>query len=153
MVMMLGLAVHILGAIVWVGGMFLAYVVLRPFAGTLEPPARLGLWRGVFQRFFPWVWLSILALLASGYGMLVLALGGFAGAGVHVHIMNLTGLIMMALFAHLYFAPWRRMQRALDAGVYAEAARRLGQIRMIVAINLALGLITSVIGASGRYWG
>jgi uncharacterized membrane protein len=153
MAMILGLTLHILGAVVWVGGMFLAYMVLRPATGTLEPPARLLLWRGVFERFFPWVWASIVALLLSGYGMLFLALGGFAGAGVHVHIMNLTGLVMMALFLHLYFAPWRRMQRALDAGDNAAAAQQLGQIRMIVAINLGLGLITSVIGASGRYWG
>jgi uncharacterized membrane protein len=151
--MIVGLALHILGAVVWVGGMFLAYVVLRPVAGSLEPPARLALWHGVFERFFPWVWASIVALLLSGYGMLFLALGGFAGAGVHVHIMNLVGLVMMALFLHLYFAPWRRMQRALDGGDNAAAARQLGQIRMIVAINLTLGLITCVIGASGRYWG
>ena len=85
--------------------------------------------------------------------MLFLALGGFAGAGVHVHVMNLLGLVMMALFLHLYFAPWRRLQRALDAGDGAAAGRQLGQIRTIVAINLVLGLITSVIGASGRYWG
>lgn len=151
--MIVGLALHILGAVVWVGGMFLAYVVLRPAADPLEPPLRLALWRGVLERFFPWVWASIVALLASGYGMLFLVLGGFAGAGVHVHVMNLTGLIMMALFLHLYFAPWRRMRRALDAGDNAAAARQLGQIRTIVAINLTLGLVTSVIGASGRYWG
>jgi uncharacterized membrane protein len=151
--MILGLTLHILGAVVWVGGMFFAYMVLRPSAGMLEPPARLTLWRGAFERFFPWVWASIVALLASGYGMLFLALGGFAGAGVHVHVMNLVGLVMTALFLHLYFAPWRRMQRALDAGDHGAAAKQLGQIRMIVAINLALGLITSVIGASGRYWG
>jgi uncharacterized membrane protein len=144
---------HILGAVVWVGGMFFAYVVLRPYAGTLEAPARLALWRGVFQKFFPWVWASILALLVSGYGMLFLALGGFAGAGIHVHIMNLTGLIMMALFAHLYFAPWKRMQRALDTGETAGAAKALGQIRVVIEINLVLGLLTCVIGASGRYWG
>jgi uncharacterized membrane protein len=151
--MILGLALHILGAVVWVGGMFLAYVVLRPAAGALEPPARLALWRGVLGRFFPWVWASIVALLLSGYGMLFLALGGFAGAGVHVHVMNLLGLVMMALFLHLYFAPWRRMQRALDAGDNTAAAQQLGQIRTIVAINLSLGLITSVVGASGRFWG
>jgi uncharacterized membrane protein len=151
--MILGLTLHVLGAVIWVGGMFLAYVVLRPVAGTLDPPARLALWRGVFERFFPWVWASIVALLLSGYGMLFLALGGFAGAGVHVHVMNLTGLVMMALFLHLYFAPWRRMRRALDASDNAAAAAQLGQIRTIVAINLSLGLITSVIGASGRYWG
>lgn len=151
--MTLGLIIHILGALVWVGGMFFAYVVLRPVAGTLEPAARLALWRGVFQKFFPWVWASILALLASGYGMLFLGLGGFAGAGIHVHVMNLVGLVMVALFVHLYYAPWRRMRQALDAGDDGEAARRLGQIRMIVAINLTLGLIICAVGASGRYWG
>jgi len=114
---------------------------------------RLDLWGQVFGQFFPWVWLSIVALLVSGYGMIFFGLGGFAGAGLHVHIMQATGLLMMALFLHLYFAPWRRMRRALDAGDYKMATTQLTQIRWIVATNLALGLITVAIGASGRYWG
>ena len=44
------LTLHILGAVVWVGGMFAAYVCLRPAAGALEPPQRLKLWRGFFAR-------------------------------------------------------------------------------------------------------
>jgi uncharacterized membrane protein len=36
---------------------------------------------------------------------------------------------------------------------WAEAGRQLGQIRMIVTINLVLGLIVVAIGSSGRYWG
>jgi uncharacterized membrane protein len=151
--MTIGLALHVLAAIVWVGGMFFAYVVLRPAAGQLEPLPRLTLWRDVFARFFPWVWASVLALLLSGYGMLLFGLGGFAGAGLHVHLMQALGLVMMALFGHLYFVPWRRLQRALEGADGAAAAGQLGQIRRIVAINLALGLITSVIGASGRFWG
>lgn len=151
--MTIGLILHILGSVIWVGGMFFAYVVLRPASGPLEGPARLHLWRGVFERFFPWVWASVAALLVSGYGMLFLGLGGFAGAGVHVHVMQLIGLIMIALFLHLFFAPWRRFRRALDADDTRGAVRQLDQIRMIVAINLALGLLTSAIGASGRYWG
>jgi uncharacterized membrane protein len=151
--MTIGIAVHVLAAIVWVGGMFFAYVVLRPAAGELEPMVRLALWRGVLGRFFPWVWASVLGLLLSGYGMLLLGLGGFAGAGLHVHLMQALGLVMMALFGHLYFVPWRRLQRALDQGEGAAAAGPLDQIRRIVAINLALGLITAAIGASGRFWG
>jgi uncharacterized membrane protein len=150
--MTIGLVVHVLGAIVWVGGMFFAYVALRPVAGEMEPGPRLVLWQGVFRRFFPWVWASVLGLLLSGYGMLFWGLGGFAGAGLHVHLMQATGLMMIALFLHLYYAPWRRLQRALEHGDQAGAAGQLGQIRRIVAINLALGLITSAIGASGRYW-
>lgn len=151
--MSLGLIVHALGAIVWVGGMFFAYVVLRPVAGQMDRPARLALWRSVLGRFLPWVWASIVALLASGYLMLFWGLGGFAGAGLHVHIMHALGWVMVLLFLHLYFAPWRRLRQALDAGDGQTAAARLNQIRMIVAINLSLGLLTSAIGASGRWWG
>lgn len=151
--MTLGLILHVLGAVVWVGGMFFAYVVLRPVAGGLEGPARLRLWRDVFARFFPWVWASVVALLVSGYGMLFLGFGGFAGAGVHVHVMQLVGLVMIALFLHLFFAPWRRFRRALDGGDGEAAAGQLGQIRAIVATNLVLGLVTSAVGASGRFWG
>ena len=151
--MTLGLILHILGSIVWVGGMFFAYMVLRPVTGEMEGPARLALWRGVFARFFPWVWASIVALLASGYWMLFLGFGGFRGAGIHIHIMHLVGLVMVLIFLHLYFAPWRRLQRALDAGDTPAAAKSLNQIRIIVATNLTLGLLVSAIGASGRYWG
>jgi uncharacterized membrane protein len=111
------------------------------------------LWRGALGRFFPWVFASVAALLLSGYLMLFWGLGGFAGAGVHVHVMQLLGWVMILLFLHLYFVPWRRLQRALDGGDPAAAGRALNQIRLIVAINLGLGLIVSAIGASGRYWG
>jgi uncharacterized membrane protein len=150
--MTVGLIVHALAAVIWVGGMFFAYMVLRPAAGALDPHARVDLWGQALGRFFPWVWASIGALLLSGYGMIFLGLGGFAGAGVHVHVMQATGLLMMALFLHLYFAPWRRLQRALAQRDREAAGRQLDQIRRIVATNLVLGLITVAIGAGGRYW-
>ena len=145
-------ALHALAAVAWVGGMFFAYMVLRPSAGALEPPLRLALWRRVFGRFFPWVWASIAVLLASGYAMLFLRFGGFKGAGLHIQVMQATGILMMLLFLHLFFAPWRRFSRAVDAGNFESAALSLNQIRRIVAINLVLGLITVAAGASGRFW-
>ena len=150
--MALLVALHILAAVIWVGGMFFAYLVLRPSAGPLEPPARLALWQRVFGRFFPWVWASIAALLISGYAMLFLHFGGFSGAAPHINVMQVTGILMIMLFLHLYFAPWRRFSRAVQAGVFADAAASLDQIRRIVAINLVLGLITVAVGASGRFW-
>jgi uncharacterized membrane protein len=145
-------AVHALAAVAWVGGMFFAYVCLRPAAGPLEPRLRLALWQRVFSRFFPWVWASIAVLLASGYAMLFLYFGGFKGAGAHIHVMQATGILMMLLFLHLFFAPWRRFSRALEAGQFDSAAQSLNQMRRIVAINLVLGLITIAAGASGRFW-
>lgn len=145
-------ALHVLAAVVWVGGMFFAYMVLRPSAGPLEPPARLALWHRVFGHFFPWVWASIAALLISGYAMLILRFGGFADAPLHIHVMQVAGILMILLFLHLYFVPWRRFADAVEAGAPAEAAASLTQIRRIVAINLVLGLITVAVGASGRFW-
>ena len=145
-------ALHLLSALVWVGGMFFAYLVLRPSAGPLEPPERLALWRRVFGRFFPWVWASIALLLATGVLMILFGFGGFETAGLYINVMMAVGIVMMLLFLHLYFAPWRRFQRALDGGNAPDAARNLDQIRRIVAINLVLGLATAVVGSSGRYW-
>ena len=81
--MALLVALHVLAAVVWVGGMFFAYMVLRPAAGPLETAERLALWHRVFGRFFPWVWACIVLLLVSGYVMLFRAFGGFAGAPLH----------------------------------------------------------------------
>jgi uncharacterized membrane protein len=150
--MALLVALHALAAVIWVGGMFFAYMVLRPSAGPLEPPLRLTLWRRVFGLFFPWVWASIVILLASGYGLVFLHFGGFAGVGVHVHIMQATGILMMLLFLHLFFGPWRRFGEAVDKQAFPLAAQKLNQIRQIVAVNLVLGLLTVVAGASGRFW-
>lgn len=150
--MVILIALHILAAVIWVGGMFFAYMVLRPSAGPLEPPTRLALWQRVFGRFFPWVWASIAILLVSGYAMLFLHFGGFAGAGLHIHVMQATGILMMLLFLHLYFAPWRSFARATGAGEWQDAATQLNRIRRIVATNLVLGLITVAVGASGRFW-
>jgi uncharacterized membrane protein len=146
------IALHVLAVVVWVGGMFFAYMVLRQSAGPLEPEARLTLWHRVFRRFFPWVWSSIVLLLASGYGMIFLYFGGFAGAGLYIHVMQGIGLVMMLLFLHLFFVPWRRFSDAVEGRRFPEAAKQLGQIRRVVAANLVLGLLTIIVGASGRFW-
>ncbi len=143
---------HVLAAMVWVGGMFFAYMVLRQSAGPLEAAARFALWHRVLGRFFPWVWACIILLLVSGYGMLFLYFGGIAGGGPHVHVMQATGIVMMLLFLHLFFVPWRRFGHAVEKDAWSDAAKQLGQIRRIVAINLALGLLTVIAGASARPW-
>jgi uncharacterized membrane protein len=146
------LALHILAATIWVGGMFFAHQVLYAAAAPLDPAIRLPLAARVLSRFFPWVWLSIAALLASGWGIVFGYFGGMAGVGVHVHLMQAIGIVMMLLFLHLFFAPWRRFRVAVVAMDFALAAKQAGQIRLIVGINLILGLVTIVVGGTGRYW-
>ena len=147
----LAITLHVLSAVIWVGGMFFAYMALRPAAGALDPPQRLALWAGVFGRFFPWVWAAVILLLLSGYWMLFGYFGGFSGSGVHIHIMHGLGLLMMLLFLHLFFAPYRRLQRAVAASDWPLAGQQLGQIRRIVGINLILGLLVVTVASGGRY--
>jgi uncharacterized membrane protein len=147
------LVLHSLSAVVWVGGMFFALFALRPATAALEPGPRLLLWSRVLERFFLWVMAAIVVLLASGYGMIFGVYAGFRGIGLHINIMQGLGIVMMLLFFHLYFAPWRRFRAAVGRQDYPAAARQLNQIRVIVTINLILGLITIAVGSSGRYWG
>ena len=150
--MALLIALHVLAVVVWVGGMFFAYVVLRQSAGPLPSETRLALWHRVFRRFFPWVWSSIVLLLASGYGMMFLYFGGFAGTGLYIQVMQGIGIVMMLLFLHLFFIPWRRFSDAVEGKQLPEAVKQLDQIRRIVAVNLVLGLLTMIVGASGPFW-
>jgi uncharacterized membrane protein len=66
--------------------------------------------------------------------------------------MQALGIVMMLIFAHVYFAPWRRFKRAVDARDRDTGARQIEQIRRFVLINTILGLIVVAIGSGGRYW-
>ena len=151
--MVIAVGLHILAAVVWVGGMFFAHMALRPAVGPLEPPQRLPLLERTLGRFFQWVWASVVVLLLSGYWMILIELGGFAAVGVYIHIMQGIGIAMMLIFLHVYFAPFRRLRTSVAAEDWPAAGAAIGVIRQMVAINLALGLVTAVIGATGRYWG
>ncbi len=92
-------SLHLLAALVWVGGMFFAWMVLRPAAATvLEAPTRLKLWLEVFPRFFYWVWAAVIVLPVTGVGMLQLNFGGFDAAPRYVNTMIGLYIVMLALF-------------------------------------------------------
>ena len=141
--------VHLLSILVWVGGMFFAYVVLRPAAvDVLEPPHRLKLWDAVFGRFFVWVWASIVLLLISGIGMITLY-GGMDHVGPHVHIMLALGIAMIAIYGHVYFAQYLKLKRFVSEQKWKEAGEMLGKIRRLVGVNLTLGILTICVAVIG----
>lgn len=144
--------IHALAAAVWVGGMVFAHQILRPAMGFLDPPQRLTLWAAVFKRFFTVVWGAVAVLLASGYHMVFAEYGGFDQAGIYIHLMHGIALVMVALFAFLYFVPYPRYKAFVAASDWQDAAGQLALIRRIVGANMVLGLITIAIGSSGRFW-
>jgi len=141
--------IHLLAALIWVGGMFFAYVVLRPAAvEVLEPPQRLSLWDNVFRRFFVWVWGTVAVLLVSGLYMIYL-FGGMAHVGSHVHIMLLSGLAMMVIYAYVFFACYVPFSLHVAKQRWKEAGGLLGKIRKLIAVNLVLGLLTVCVAVAG----
>lgn len=138
--------VHLLSIMVWVGGMVFAHFFLRPAAQALEPPERLRLLHDVLQRFFAAVAVAIVVVLGSGVWMIgrvarqAVQAGGSFAMPIDWTVMATLGLVMVAVFGHIRFALFRRLQRALGAGDWAAGGQAMASIRRWVAVNLMLGL-------------
>lgn len=141
------LALHILAVVVWVGGMFFAFFALRPAATKiLEPPKRLTLWSETFRNFFPWVWLSIILILISGFSMM----GIYSKPPLYILIMFGTGILMMLIFMLVYFVPYKRLKLAVKHDEWPEGGKQIGKIRILIGVNLVLGIVTIFIATAGK---
>ncbi|GAB6054051.1 DUF2269 family protein [Magnetospira thiophila] len=146
-------ALHALGAIIWVGGMFFAHMALRPAVLTLEPPIRLKLLNQVFPRFFAWVWVAVGTLLLTGTTIVLVDYEGFANATHSVWTMTAVGTLMAGIYVYIYMIPFQGFRAAVLAENWPVAGARMAVLRRLVGVNLILGLLTSAIGASGRFLG
>ena len=142
------LLLHLASVIVWVGGMFFAYVCLRPAAvEVLEPPLRLKLWQRVFDRFFVFVWIAVVLLPVSGTALL------WKMGWVMPHYilaMLVVGLVMIWIYVDVAVFRFSAMKRAIEAADWPAGGVALGQIRQRVGINLLLGGLIVAIVLLGR---
>ncbi len=130
---------HLAAAIFWMGGMAFMVLALRPAVTALmQPPQRLALMQAVLARFFVVVTVSIAVLLATGLWLMFEA-GAAAPPGWKA--MSAIGLVMMLIFGHIYFVPWRRLRAAVAQADWPGAGRQMGQITLLAKINLGLGWI------------
>ena len=118
------LAVHVLCAVVWVGGMFFAYVVLRPSLSVLEPIQRIALHTQVFRRFFLIVWHAMPLILLTGFAVLFGFYGGLAFVGWNVHLMMLLGLITVPMLIVGGSGAARELLNAGNAGSFHRTRRK-----------------------------
>jgi uncharacterized membrane protein len=65
--------------------------------------------------------------------------------------MTWTGYVMMLIFFHVFFAPFKRLKRAVAAEDWAAGGKSLAQIRSLVGVNLLIGLAIIAIASGGRY--
>ena len=136
-------ALHLVCAVLWVGGMFFAYVVLRPSLAAIDAPQRMLLHTQVFRKFFLVIWHAMPLILISGFVMLFVYMNGLRGAPWQIHAMLGLGLLMSAIFLAIVFGPYRQFRRTTDR---TRMAKSLDSIRKLIGVNLILGLITVIIG-------
>ena len=148
---MIAITLHLLAALIWVGGMFFAYMAMRPASQFLEPAMQLTLWSNTLKHFFPWVWFSIISILVSGFWLIAVS-GGMGDVGSHVHVMLLLGIIMILMFMHVFFAPYKKLTHSVESKDWETGARALSQIRLLIFINLTVGLFVTFIGSAGQYY-
>jgi uncharacterized membrane protein len=140
---------HVLAAILWVGGMFFAWMILRPAViAALEGPQRLKLWVQVLPRFFVWVWGAVIVLPVTGIGMIQMNFSGFDTAPRYVQVMIGLYVVMVALFIKIQSVQLPELQRAVIEEKWPEGAAALGKIRRLVGINLLVGIAVVAIAAA-----
>jgi uncharacterized membrane protein len=141
---------HLLSIVVWVGGMVFAHFFLRPALAQLEPPARLRLMHEVLGRFFRVVLVASLLTLASGIWMIgrvakqLVQSGGRFEMPLAWTLMAVLGVAMVAIFMHIRFALYRRLDRAVAGSDWPAGGAALAKIRTWVSVNLALGILVIV---------
>ncbi|MBH3431066.1 CopD family protein [Pseudomonas alkylphenolica] len=142
-------SLHVLAAVIWVGGMFFAWLILRPaMVAALQGPDRLRLWAEVFPRFFLWVWIAIAVLAISGVGLLHVRFAGFDGAPRYVQVMMGGGIAMIALFIRVHSLLLPQLRTAVQAQDWPTGAAVLGKMRRLVGINLLLGIAVTVVAST-----
>jgi uncharacterized membrane protein len=148
--MSIALALHLLGVIVWVGGMFFAHVILRVVLNEmLQPQERLPLLLRVFDRFFSWVWGAVIVILASGYWMLFSIYA--EEKAFWLSFMSGGGTLMAAIFIFIYALPYHQLSTALKEQDMPRAVAALTLIRKLILTNLTLGILITIITTVGKY--
>ena len=137
---------HLVAAIFWMGGMAFMILALRPAAiALLQPPERLTLMGAVWKRFFPIVLVSITALLGTGatlYTAVFRAAKAATGQGavpLGWNVMLVLGLLMIALFGHIYFVGYARFKRSVGLKDWPTAGKAAAQIHTFMLTNFVLG--------------
>jgi len=146
---------HLGSVVIWIGGMFFALFCLRPAAATLEPQVRVPFMAKVLGGFFSIVLWLALAAIASGVAMVVWVAQTARSTGAPFNMpadwmaMAALGLLMLAIFGHIRFALYKRLQRAVTAQDWKAGGAAITEIRFWVGANLSLGALIIVIVVLG----
>lgn len=140
--------VHLVGVIVWVGGMTFMVFCLRPVAAAqLSPPQRVPLLAAVIGRFLGWVGTAL--LLIWGSGLVRFMQVGSSSVPPHWHAMAKVGAGMTVIFLLIALRFYPRLKAAVAVQDWPAGGAVLETVRKLVLVNLALGFTVVAIAVLG----
>lgn len=139
---------HLLGVVVWIGGMIFMTFCLRPVAVAQLPPGqRLPLLAAVIGRFLVWVGASLVLIWSSGVARFSQVGGAFVPP--HWHAMAGAGAIMTAIYLFIALCLHPRLKAAVARQDWPAGGVALVSIGKLVGVNLTLGVITIAVAVLG----
>ncbi len=140
--------VHVLAAVVWVGGMVFIGVVVAPYARKLPAEQRRELFEQLGRRFSTIGWGCIAILLVTGVGNLIGR--GMEWSPAFARTLGakllLVGLMVLLAAFHDFILGPRSATLAADPTKASEAEAARVRASWIGRINLVLALIVILLG-------
>lgn len=156
---------HVISAVVWVGGMIAMRFAAHQSFMQLDAPERLLRASHALKRLFIMVTPAVILLIitavimAVGLGFRIAAVGPDgsildAEAYAIYNIVHIKEAIWMVMAMNLGLMAWFRSKaaKAIDAGDFPEAKAKLGLIgKYMVPLNITLGVIAIFMGVMLRH--
>ena len=142
---------HVLGAIVWVGGMIAIRIAVHPTMQTVEDgKIKLGKTLMLMGKLFNLVLPFIIILLLTA---IVMLLGiGFKGTELApiTYVKEGIWIVMTVNFAYMYIQR-AKAQKMFDIGNLSGAKMKVSKIpNLLLPINIILGLVAVYLGVTLR---
>lgn len=138
---------HILSAVIWVGGMIAIKVAVHPVLQSIEEPKiKLGKTLHIVGRLFNLVmpFIGIIALCG------VIIIQGTGLSGVIVHIKETLWTIMTLNYTYMYIKR-TQAQKLFDLGNFASAKEHVRLLpNILLPLNILLGVIAIFLGVMLR---
>lgn len=138
---------HILSAVVWVGGMIAIKFAVHPMIQTIEEPKiRLGNSLRIVGRLFhlvmPFIALSLICAL--------LIIKGTGYTSGFIHLKEAIWTIMSLNYAYMYFKR-SQAQILFDQGNFASAKEHVRLLpNVLLPLNIVLGVVAIFLGVMLR---
>jgi len=143
--------IHVLGAIVWIGGMIAIRIAVHPAMQSIEDPAiRLGKTLQITERLFNLVMIFVILIVVTGL-IMAIALGGHQGPDKAIFLTKeIIWTVMAVNYTYMYIKRIRA-QRHFNNGDLAGAKALVADIpNLLLPINIALGMVAVWLGISLR---